>query len=502
MPVLASTLLLLAVQAPVPATDPSTTPAAPTTTETTSALQQLGALEAELSVGRTLRPVDVERLIAATKHPAPEVRATAAAVLPWLEPGVAVPPLLAAVGDADPRVRATAAQSLVPLARRLDDDERVRVADAATLLLDDANDEVACAAAELVSLAAPDRSPAAFVARTDGVSDVRYACWSRFGGLPARAVTLPALNDAPDAPPAPPVDTSAPAIVEPTTPGTQWLFVADAAAAGLLIGGGIPSAVVPARDLLVYDDDRTRSSRQDVAFVTSVGSALVGGLALGGGAYLLDSVAGPLDSHEALAVVGATGSGALLGAGAAYALDPTGGGGTALVVAGTAVGLVGGTALAYTTTVSPADPALVAGAIAMAGVVGGLGTFAALPVALTELNGVPRRDVGLGAAIAAAGLGGLVAVGVAPVVEVTPARVAAVTAGGLLGAGLVGGIGLLAVPADLDVGSRVAAGLGAGGAVLGLLVGGLLVPGDWLDGDGITAAETTTTTTATTQEQE
>ncbi|HEY1101502.1 MAG TPA: hypothetical protein VGF99_21360, partial [Myxococcota bacterium] len=75
MPVLASTLLLLAVQAPVPATDPSTTTTpttttptptttTPTTTETTSALQQLGALEAELSVGRTLRPVDVERLIA------------------------------------------------------------------------------------------------------------------------------------------------------------------------------------------------------------------------------------------------------------------------------------------------------------------------------------------------------------------------------------------------------------------------------------------------------
>ena len=85
-----------------------------------------------------------------------------------------------------------------------------------------------------------------------------------------------------------------------------------------------------------------------------------------------------------------------------------------------------------------------------------------------------------GAVVAGAGAFGLVALGASPFVEVTAARSAAVAAGGFLGAGLVGGIGLLAVPGDLETGSRISAGLGAGGQVLGMVLGAL-VPGDWLD---------------------
>ncbi len=498
MPVLASTFLLLAVQnAPVmPAAaavdvvrsaspDVSSGPVAGLEATTAARegreLQTLARFEAALSVGRALSAKDSAQIAAlVADSPSPRVRATAAAVLAWLDPAVSVVPLLKATRDSDPTVRVTAAQSLIPLARRLDLPMQDTVAAVAVALVDDVDDEVACAGIELLAVAGLERVADVATDRAEKASDVRYACLARFAGVPIRAVKLPTITPSPrDAPDGTDVVVS-PDTVLPLPAETQWLFVADAAAAGLLIGGAIPSGLVPARDVLVYDDDSSRRSRQDISFATTVGSALLGGAAFGTGAYVLDATLGPLDSHEAIAVVGGTGSGLLLGAGLGFMLDPDGGGGALLLAGTTAAGVIGSTALAYATDLSSNDNAFVASSMAMGALLGGLGTFAAMPVAVADINGVPRTDFGFGAVVAGAGAFGLVALGASPFVEVTAARSAAVAAGGFLGAGLVGGIGLLAVPGDLETGSRISAGLGAGGQVLGMVLGAL-VPGDWLD---------------------
>jgi hypothetical protein len=168
------------------------------------------------------------------------------------------------------------------------------------------------------------------------------------------------------------------------------------------------------------------------------------------------------------------------------------------VLAGaTTAGVVGATALAALTPVSADDNALSLAAASLAGLAGGLGAFAAVPVALTEIGGVGRTDFGFGSAFTAAGLGGLVALGVAPLVEVPAARAAAITAGGLLGAGVVGGLAFAVVPAELETGSRIAAGAGLAGQAVGMAVGAFLMPDTWLglgpdESDGTTAPSSAT----------
>jgi hypothetical protein len=479
------------------ASTPPTTPptAAPVQDAETRDLQTLQRLEAHLSVGHELDAAEVEALVAITRSPSPRARALAAAVLPWLAPGVAVGPLRTLAGDPDPRVRATAGQSLVAVSRRLADEDRAVVVATALALLDDENDEVGCAGAELLAALRPPAMGDAFEARAAAASDLRFACYVRFGGLPARPVKLPPAPSLP-AEPGDTVDvpgaSPTPLPATPREPG--WVFIATAAGAGMLVGGALPSALVPARDVLVYDDDFTRLSRQDISFATQAGAAVVGAAALGGGAWWLDETLG-LSPDAQAAVFGGAGSGAMLGAGLGFMLDLKGGGPAWLLAGATGAGLVGATAVAALSPVSADDNALALAAASLGGLAGGLGTFAAVPVALTDVGGVGRTDFGFGSVFAAAGLAGLTALAVSPLVEIPAARAAAVSAGGLLGAGVVGGLAFALVPADLETGSRIAAGAGLAGQAAGMSVGALLIPDAWLglndeDDDGADAPKT------------
>jgi hypothetical protein len=493
--------LLLAAQAAgdpddvTPSTPLAPPPAAPADAGA-SDVATLQRLESHLSVGHELDAAEIESLVAITRSPSARARALAAAVLPWLEPAVALAPLRTLTGDVDPRVRATAGQSLVAVARRLGDADRDVVVATALALLDDRDDEVGCAGAELLAALRAPAMGEAFAARADGASELRYACLVRFGGLPVRAFKLPPLPPPVDE--AVPDNTGAPTPTTTTDPPREpgWIFVATAAGAGLLIGGALPSAIVPARDVLLYDTDFTRLSRQDVSFATQAGAAVVGAAALGGGAWLLDETL-QLDPDAQAAVFGGTGSGAMLGAGLGFMLDLKGGGPAWVLAGATTAGVVGATALAALTPVSADDNALSLAAASLAGLAGGLGAFAAVPVALTEIGGVGRTDFGFGSAFTAAGLGGLVALGVAPLVEVPAARAAAITAGGLLGAGVVGGLAFAVVPAELETGSRIAAGAGLAGQAVGMAVGAFLMPDTWLglgpdESDGTTAPSSAT----------
>lgn len=442
----------------------------------------LSDIEATLSMGLKLTLPQRAALLSVATSPAPRARGLAAAVLPWLEPEVAVGPLITLSRDPDLRVRAASGQSLVALARRLDDGQKAQVVAAAFSILDDESDEVACIGAELLAALRPRGMEDAFNARSGTASDVRYSCLVRFGGLPVRAVKLPPSPTAPTEPENV-LDTPGLRPETPTTKAISFPFIAAAAGAGMLIGGALPAAAIPARDILVYDDDFTRLSRQDVSFVSQAGAALLGGALLGGGAYLLDETLA-LTPSEQVAVMGGTGSGVVLGAGLAFLLDLKGGGPPLVVAAGTAVGVVSATALGAVADVTANDNVMVATAMSMGALAGGLGTFAAVPVALADVGGVGRTDFGLGVAVAVAGAAGLGALAAAPIIELPGPRAGAIAAGGALGAGIIGGIAFVVVPKDLDVGSRVAAGAGLAGQFVGMGVG-FLLPDDWLGLDGL-----------------
>ena len=90
-------------------------------------------------------------------------------------------------------MRAASYQSLLGLSRRLDDNQKRLVISLSLTGLDDHDDEVACASAELLNLLSPSAASEAMRARADSAGDVRYACFSRFAGLPTRTVNLPPI---------------------------------------------------------------------------------------------------------------------------------------------------------------------------------------------------------------------------------------------------------------------------------------------------------------------
>lgn len=464
-----------------PAVAPPRAPPPPPEDAETTALAALRSFEARLSAGETLGPNETATLVAAARSPHISVRALAAAVLAWLDPATAVPPLLGADGksgvtDAEARVRVVATQSLLALSRRLPDDARRDVTGAALLLLDDPADEVACAGAELALALGPTAAVDAVRVRANNLGDVRYGCYARIGGLPVRTVEVPDIpRDAPAE------ETAAPAPVgpPPAPPDGKWIAVATLGSAGLLMGGLVPTIFVPGRDVLTYRADRTRITREELSVVTQAGSGLLGAAALGGGAYALSGMMPPLSVDEAGAVALGTGALGLVGAALPLMLDLDAGTAAAVTAAGLGVGSVGSLALVSVTDLDAKDETLALSLAGLGAMAGGFGVFAAVPVGLETVGSADRTTFGFATAAASAGAAGATGLALGPVVDLPPARSFAALAGGLLGGGLLAGTAFLVIPA-MDVKSRIAAGAGLTGELLGAGAALLLVPDAWL----------------------
>jgi hypothetical protein len=165
---------------------------------------------------------------------------------------------------------------------------------------------------------------------------------------------------------------------------------------------------------------------------------------------------------------------------------------------GTVAGVVLGGTLAFLGQPTVEDHALVLAAAGNGMLLTALIVFAAVPVGFEQVGGALRTDFGLGVTGLGAsvlGAGGAVA---GLFLDVPVRRVAAFTAGGLLGGGLLVGAAFLLIPSDIDVKSRIAAGIGVGGYVAGAVGAALLLPDslfgdapaggaaislDWSDGD-------------------
>jgi hypothetical protein len=441
-------------------------------------LTTLRALEATLSLGSTPSRAELEDVAtAATSSPHAPVRALAVSVLAWLDPTVATAPLLAAWSDDEARVRAAVAQSLLSLARRLADDDRARIIAGALSHLDDASDEVACASVELLGALAPTDAADAVRVRAAAAGDVRYACFSRIGGLPVRAVELPPRATVVAVP------TSAPEQIapSPSVPGRDasgtWLLIGTAASAGFVAAALFPSGLVPSRDVLSYDDDASRITREEVSVLSQLGAGVLGAAALGGGAYLLEEVL-PLNVAEAGAVAIATGSVGLVGASAQLAFALREGPAAYATAAGLALGLAGGAGLAMGLHLDVDDEVLAASSMALGGFGAGLIVFSAVPVGFTNIGDAQRQAFGLGIAGMGAGAAGFVGLAAGAFVDVRAARSFTVLLGGVIGGGLGTALGFLSVPPS-TVQSRIACAVGVSGLLIGITAG-VLVPDTWL----------------------
>lgn len=469
---------------PVPAPTPPP-PRPPAADDEEAELGALRTFEARLSAGETLTPAETANLVASASSRHISVRALAVAVLAWLDPATAAPVLLGGddkrgVTDPEARVRTVATQSLLALARRLPEEIRRDVVGAALLLLDDPVDEVACAAAELALALAPSAVVDAVRVRAAAVGDVRYACFSRIGGLPIRAVKVPELPHEellPDEGTPPPV---APA--PPASDGT-WVTVAASSSAGLLIGALVPTMLVPGRDVMLYDDDRTVITREELSVVTQAAAGLAGAAALGGGAWALAGAlaegGAPLTVDEAGAIALGTGALGLVGAGVPMMLALRGGLPAGLTAAGLAAGAVGSTALVAVSDLDANDEALSLGAAGLGAMAGGLAVFTLMPVGIDTVGEADRTTFGFATAAVTAGAAGMGALTLGPFLDVPPARTFATLAGGLLGGGIFTGAAFLLIP-SIDVKSRIACGVGLGGEVLGATMAFLLVPDAWI----------------------
>lgn len=496
---LGSFLLVAAFAAPLGAAsaraqiDPSdvgpTTPPSPTPPpeppqapdEEASALATLRGMEARLSAGETLGPADSAALLAATRSRHISVRALAAAVLAWLDPPTATPALLGTadktgIADAEPRVRVVAAQSLLALSRRLPDDVRRDVVGASLLLLDDPVDEVACAAAELALALAPSGAVEAVRVRANNLGDVRYACFSRIGGLPVRTVEVPEI---PRDTPTPEEGTPAPVAPPPAPPDGKWVMVATMGSAGLLIGGLVPTMLVPGRDVLTYRADRTRITREELSVVTQAAGGLLGAAVLGGGAWALAGTMEPLTVDEGGAVALGTGALGLVGAGVPLMLSLDGGTSAGVTAAGLTLGAVGSLALVSTSDIDRDDEALALGLAGLGAMAGGLGVFTAVPVGLETVGDADRTSFGLATAAVTAGALGAGGLAAGSLVDLPAERTFATVAGGLIGGGLLTGTAFLLIPQN-EIKSRIACGAGLAGELLGASAAFALVPDAWL----------------------
>ncbi len=472
--------------APLPERAPAVTPPpSPAADDEEAALATLRLFEARLSAGETLTAAEARTLLAAATSRYISVRALAAAVLAWLDPATAAPVLLGAsdksgVTDPEARVRTVATQSLLALARRLPDDTRRDVVGAALLLLDDPADEVACAGAELALALAPSAAVDAVRVRAASIDDVRYACFSRIGGLAVRPVKVPEL---PRAEPQP--DEGAPPVARaPTAPADgTWIAVAAVGSAGIVVGALVPTMMVPGRDVLLYRDDRTRLTREELSVVTQAAGGLVGAVALGVGTWALAGVMAeskaPLTVDEAGAIALGTGALGLVGAGLPLMLALDGGWSAGVTAAGLALGAGGSLALAATTDLDANDTTFALGLAGLGAMAGGLGVFTAVPVGLDTVGEADRTTFGFATAAVAAGAFGVGGLAVGPIADVPAARTFATLAGGLIGGGLLTGTAFLLVP-QMDVKSRIACGAGLAGEAAGATAAFFLVPESWL----------------------
>jgi len=460
-----------------------------------AALEALRSIEAQRSVGRPLtgdeRKVLAQLLL---QHPDANVRAQAASILPWMPANSVGKATLKALTDESPLVRLRAMTALQVLVRSADPSLRQAAESASAELLQDPDDEVACAAGRVYHRLAPEAARRAMLRMASSASDVRYACFAQQAALPARDIDVAPPKTPKRKPRVKKKKTPKPGdgvrnlpVLETDKPlfeGGDALFIASFTATGMVTGALAPATLFPARDVLTYTRSRSQWAHEELSVATGVVGSLVLGAAMGGAAYGVTQIVGPLTLTQASTLSLSTAAGAMAGMGVGRMFQLRG-----LPLAGSvlgfeAVGLAVGASYAALVDVSVDDVVLSGAAGVVGGTVGTLAALAAVPHSPRlfvdgPLPSVPMFDFALGAGLAAGGVASLAAMLTAPVWDVNAGRVASAAASGATLAGAFVAVTYVALPVEMTARGQIAAGVGLVGQFIGLGAGFILLPESW-----------------------
>lgn len=467
---------------PAPSAPPSSTTPSGASLAEPEALGVLRTLEGKLSVGAPLTDGETQTLFLLLRSGAtPRVRATAAGVMAWLTGDEATEALSAALIDDDAGVRGQAAAGILALLPKASTPARLTIAERARALMHGPSDEAACHGVRVyAALVDAEAARAAALERQDEWSDVRHGCFREVTGIEGREISVarPTLPRALAGAPSPASSTTS----DPLGGVGTGLFIATSAAAGAVAGGFIVPALVPARDTLTYTRRTTKHTREEPSIALTVALGLASSAAFGGAAYgvswLVDGVAfAPAASTTMMTVAGGAFG---FGLGLSLNLDqPLAG---ASLITSTVGGLLVGSTMSLVLPPTTHDLTLIGSTAGAFALFGTLLTYTIVPVGYpTVLFGAKRNDFAVGVGLVSGALGAMGALVASPVLDFSYGRLLAAS-GTALAATMTGlAASYLLTPVNLDIRSRIAAGVGtAFGVASGLLVF-VLLPSSWAD---------------------
>jgi hypothetical protein len=466
-----------------PSAPPSPAVESPVVDEST-ALSTLRTLEGKLSVGSTLTPDETALALSALRAGAtPRVRAMAAGVVAWLPGEDAARALVDALVDEAPEVRAQAAAGVLALIAKAPAPTKALATERARALLEDPSDEVACHGVRLyaVLVDAPTARAAAESLSAD-VSDVRHGCFREVTGVDERELRVPPPSLPRTVEIAPATETATTTSDDPLGGLGSGLFIATAATAGAVAGGFLIPSLVPARDTLTYTRRTTSHAREEPSIALTLGLGLASSAAFAGAAYgvtwLTDGVGFAPAASTALMTVAGGAFG--FGLGLSMNLDEPWAG--ASLISSTVGGLIVGGVMSLVLPPTSHDLTLIGATAGAFALFGTLLTYTIVPVGYpTVLFGAKRNDFAVGVGLMSGAFGAIGALVASPVLDFSYGRLLAAS-GTALAVTMTGlAVTYLVTPVNIDIRSRIAAGMGtAVGVASGLLVF-VLLPSSWAD---------------------
>jgi hypothetical protein len=456
-------------------------------------LPYLRMIERKVSLGKQVDDEEIKNLLyLARDDKDATVRAMAITVMTWFAPAQFFETALMSIDDADARVRNQSLLALGIWSRHLTPLQKKQIAAACVARLDDASDEVACSAARVMMTLDPPAGASEIAGRIETAGDARFGCWRALANLPYRDIRVAeprvpekaqdvseeeAQEDGGNGI-APAEDMAVDTVSGPTGNGIFW---SAAASAGLIFGGVLPGILSPPKDALIYTSTETTKIREEPSYLNNIGGGFAGALLFGGSAVLATYLVGPMDyapatSVAAMSLVGAT---AGMGFGMALGLDSfwTSVNALALGTAGLAVGTVG----AWIKPPSQRDVTLIASLSTMGTLAGALGSFTVLAVGTpVYFERVQRLDLAIGIGMLSGSAGGSLAWMSSPLLDISHGRIVASSAAAMAAAGFGIATTYLLVPVNIDIRTRIAAGVGLAGQMIAGGLAFVLLPDSWV----------------------
>ena len=396
------------------------------------------------------------------------VRQKALTLLPWFPSEATFRALQENLSAPEASLRVESMAALLLLYHRLPKSSLPTLQNIARTGLWDQNDDVACRASALyrqVDTGVPDFQSPPMQKRLQEISAARYACFRENFSLPprqnlkktgeeSRREDARAESSAQQTVPEKATDAPAPVQNGRFLPGRTGdaMVYAAALGGGAIVGGLLPTLVIPAEERLVYAPLRSRYQRTEASFWVSSAAALGGAALAGAGVWALQQVQDGITPAQGMGMVLGTWAGGLGGLGATLLTGSQGATATLAVTGGVLFGMTSSLAAQYFFPPTWQDSVATTMLASQVAMLGTLGALALVPPSASAVLGATRLDFAFGTGLFVGGLSTALSQWILPLAKPNYSR--------LWAAGLVSSVG---AATGLWIGSLPwAAGLGSG----------------------------------------